>query len=108
MATTAHHIMYILQCDHVMMCATEFLSADHTVWCGECKVHQTVSDVHIYEWRAKCVLCTFSRWCGLSDTVAKRLAYAHERSTMHKTDVQYAINPRAVHEQNRLHDARVI
>ncbi len=106
--TTSNHIMYVLACDHVVMSAPTLIPPDGKIWCGDCKVTHRMTGVHVYEWRVKCGVCNYGRWCGLSEALAIRLATAHERSKMHKVTVEYTRNPNAIHELNRLRDGRAL
>lgn len=103
----ANHIMYVLACDHVVMSSPSLIT-DGKIWCGDCKVNQRMTGVHVFEWRARCEVCNYGRWCGLSEMLANRLADQHERSRMHKMTVEYTRNPNAIHELGRLRDGRAL
>jgi len=105
---TTAHVMYVTECDHVNLCAPTLIQRGNHIWCAQCKDDKKITGVHVFEWHLMCLVCRYSRWTGTSEHMSQRLAGAHERTTLHKTEVSYARNPNAVDELNRLRKAKAL
>jgi hypothetical protein len=100
--------MYVLACGHVVLSAPSLVSSKLGIWCPTDHAELRVKGIHVYEWRAKCLNCTFSRWCGTSETLAETMANSHARSIRHRVKTEYVANPSALEESVRLTRMKVI
>lgn len=106
MTANQTHVLYVLKCDHVVLIAPNLLPKDLHPRCPECKEFIGIRGIHVYEWHARCEVCTYGRWTGLSEALAARLVGAHGRATMHLARVRYERNPSSVKELERLRRAK--
>jgi hypothetical protein len=64
-----------------------------------------ITGVHVYEWRAKCEDCKFSRWAGLGEATAGIFANGHwRRNPSHDVKTEYTINPEAVKTEAKFNE----
>lgn len=102
-------ILYILACHHVM--PGNATPMPDGIQCGICQSWQSIRGVHVYEWRAWCETktCSFARFTGLSQVLAKQQATQHWRQHgSHDLKVGYRINPVAKRRQDVLERNGVI
>jgi hypothetical protein len=107
MMTTSTRILYVLECDHVMMGSPSRIVYGGFI-CGQCNSMKQVKGVHVFEWHARCAVCQFSRWTGTSEGLSRRVSDAHMRHSLHRTDVKYERNPAAMAELKRLRGGKLI
>lgn len=96
------------KCHHVIL---GFASMISPVSCPECRQLRNIHDVHVHEWHAKCrkPRCNFSRWTGISKTLAEQNANAHAKSTAHDNIVVgYDPRPEALVLQEKLRENQAI
>lgn len=94
-------MFYQLDCGHVVL-EYNIMMQGTSFYCYECEGVIPVADVLVYEWRAKCDTCKFSRWAGQSSDVAKWKAISHQNIMRHAVVVVYEENPRSARERRRL------
>lgn len=92
-------VLYILECDHVMP-GGRF---DRETFCGNCGMTKRITDVHVFEWKAVCRNCSFSRWTGLAKAVSDHYARVHAtKYPTHALNVLYIRNKGSVEIQKRI------
>jgi hypothetical protein len=91
--------LYILACTHI---ALSTAPPEDFLHCYECQgMLRSIIGVHVYEWHAVCKGdCLYSKWCGLSQELARITAFHHQ----HEAKAEYAVNPAAEKEFKRLKD----
>ena len=95
MSTNSRQVIYALECGHAAPGLPTLVNGKlRCAWHGD---EQQIVGVIEYEWRAKCMSCTFARWAGLSQQNAGILASGHSRrSPEHNVIREYIRNPLAV------------
>jgi hypothetical protein len=106
-------VFYELKCGHDRLVKSSTVK-HYRVYCSDCDTHSLITGVRTFEWHLKCPQCKYSRWTGASREEADGLARRHiahqvlESQAEHYPYVEYAPNPRAIREFNRLIKAGVI
>jgi hypothetical protein len=95
-------ILYALECTHGAPGPSTLVSG--ALFCAWCRDDQKIVAVIEYEWRAKCHMCTFSRWAGLSKHNAEIFIKGHiSRNSTHEGHIEYSRNPEAVRTAEKMH-----
>jgi hypothetical protein len=88
-------IIYALDCEHAAPGLTTLVNG--VLRCAWCQEPRQIIGVVEYEWRARCAVCTYARWAGLSKHNASIFARGHvSHHPAHRVHVEYARNPEAV------------
>jgi hypothetical protein len=94
-------ILYNLVCDHVASGPPTLVSG--LLFCPWDGAESVISGVHVYEWRAHCESCGWSKWCGIDARTAGYLADGHYRKHFnHSVYPEYVINPDARKTQEKM------
>lgn len=70
-------ILYRLSCQHVTLAAAFYVGG--RIHCPFCHDDREIRDVVEMEWRARCRMCKYARWAGMSEVNAEMFARAHAR-----------------------------
>lgn len=102
--TMSPYFLYRTACQHTIMLKPYQLT--NNVPCTVCLIKPVqIIGVQIDEWHVKCKYprCPFSRWTGISKSLAEQVASEHWRKKHHTIiSVKFEENPKAVKELNRL------
>jgi hypothetical protein len=79
-------ILYRLSCQHVTLAQAFYVGG--MIRCPICHEDRQIRDVEEMEWRARCRMCKYTRWAGMSEANAELFARAHvRRYGTHKVSV---------------------
>lgn len=101
-------ILYVLECRHIVPGPPTLVNGELV-----CMWHNgesfPITDVEVYEWRAKCETCRFARWAGVDKNTAEIFANGHRsRNSGHRIFTEYAMNQEAVKTREKLEAWRVL
>lgn len=100
-------VLYELKCGHLILGPAYY--GANGLDCNQCDARMELLDIHVHEWHAKCLSCSFGKWTGLSKDMATYYAHKHSQSSRdHKVGVEYVRNPDAVKFRERLVENNVI
>lgn len=87
-------VIYTLKCGHNSSAPETLVSG--LLYCPWHKDVSPITGVIIWEWRAKCCSCRYSRWAGMSEVTANIFLIGHlRRNHGHNTYTELTINPAA-------------
>lgn len=100
MSDNSKTILYALECHHAAPGPDTLVSGGlRCAWHGDIS---PIIGVVEWEWRAKCLDCTFTRWAGLSKQNATIFARHHSEKTPHRVMVEYYKNPNATRTAQKM------
>lgn len=85
-------VIYSLECGHAVAAPSTLVNGK--LFCPWHDSMGAIDGVIIWEWRAKCDSCIYSRWAGLIKQTAELFANGHSRrNPTHHVFPEYTINP---------------
>jgi len=94
-------IIYGLKCGHATLGVPTLVTG--VLWCPWCLENCPIAEVVTYEWRAKCLDCTYARWAGTYKRSAEVMSNGHSRKNPgHNVSPEYVLNPMAVRTAEKM------
>lgn len=93
-------VIYSLECGHAVSAPSSLVNGK--LFCPWHDSMEAINGIVVWEWRAKCDSCIYSRWAGLVKNTAELFANGHaRRNPAHHVCAEYIVNPVAQKTQTK-------
>lgn len=102
------NVLYETNCGHLVAQNPASVNLHEWFTCRHCGTETCISGVQIMEYRAHCQQCGWSRYCGMSARMAGEVANKHARNGHGEVKAEWAVNPRAKMERERIQKGNLL